>query len=1636
MAGNLDLTKYSLTFPSLPEPQLSRGNLVRWLHDRFTSERKVIVVQGPDGAGKTTLLAQFVRTYSDRCFSFFVGADIWASSSRQFLLEMCTQMQKVIGSRDGEIDDSLSDDELKQLFATFYRRAAREARKKKSPFYFVVDGLDWVTEGYGEESILDLLPTALPDGVYLLASSTPEQQILFNHEPWPIPFFSLADTEAYLRDIGLGKEEIKRVYDACEGMPGYLAQIRREVQSGLSVEEVLTNLPKKFRHLLEREWKRARIEREHVLDSLAVLAYTEMPLELAQLAQIIGAEHKDLESDLACLPMVQVGLETHGVRFVTDAHRRFVADKLADRRGRAESMLIKYCEQDVFSESALIQLPVLYRKAGHYDTLKHLVSVEYLTRTLQQRREVGLLRRNARLVADAAYEMQDWQTLFQYSLVGSILRTLSTRSAAEAEVKALLALGDYQQSLEMAYQAVLPEDRLQLLARVGSHLKQQDAPIPDGVLSDLEHMVTEIEPTGVLRERVVEIAADLFYVHPQAAMELIEKVAGTDTEGKLMDVILAVLSLRLKDEADSTEMLRSRISDRSLREFVRVNSPVVAELTPEQVLAEASEIDDTSGKLFLLRSWCNANRDNPAAIRVIHEALEIMTTSTDYSPSMRHLRQFAEPLTACEGDEVYRAVERIDLLKDTAIERPAEELIRLELLLASIEAQESLDKATIRLYQTYFDLDNISELDIRCYGLARVLLSLPKIDPTDHCLQTEVEQRLINEYRILLEGSAHHLALTRRLLGALTNYKPEMAVEFASKLNTRERRDMAYREILRVYTDREPEAIDLSFVEDVLAKISESERYDWTLVRILERFMRKDLFARVPQARRFMDKIAEMYNPRDQSYAYAYSSQMMASAGQTKAAENLVNKMVEIWSTIDQKWEQVRIGFDLVAIIAKHTPELARKLLEQTRVEQATTPLAEEMFAELYIGIIKLASRTFSDVLKGQDYITHREKLIEAIHRIPSCAVQSQLLADLALRHYLAGKKQDFEQLVKEDVLTTLESCKDAEARAQTLIEIAPCLFRYEPKLMINEVSQLSYSRKDKALGQVVTHLLSGRPPDDPVDLDSLNVQLEYVDAVRACEAIEQMNSDSAIYSYLNHLVNILIQKDPHRPEREKCSLVEKHALTIAKELKKIAESKLPDSNNIRHNGYQIAAQASIARLRASAAQRSPYRASDQWKKVAPSWQDIARTAQAVPNLADKALVMAWVGAGMYNSELNLGHKLLEEAKDCISRIPNIIDRGDRLYALAEAWKQADDKESAKIVLEEAMSILEAWTWDQTRDQITGQILELAHSLDPELATSLTSFADNPVIEYGLKQDLATLDLRHRPDKITSQGRDIEELRHILGQAAWRLLGSFCSGKGYAQRDKVVGQWVHLAADAEFDDAYKVMAWSVENSLARTKDLSSPTLSNTYHGLLNLLQLTWLIGKTLLLAEERAKHVLGKTLALPASFELLPVGSRAEAVAFLQRWLVENAGSYVKIYDPYFTTAELDILKCISPDARVDILTSWKAQKVSPGDSTIEHRYRDAWDSISDQRPPETHIHIVGVRSSGESPMHDRYIVTQNGGMQLSTSLSGLGRKDTYIRPLDADEASGVEYKIIDPLLLGSHRQYRGEQLIARTFTL
>ena len=97
------------------------------------------------------------------------------------------------------------------------------------------------------------------------------------------------------------------------------------------------------------------------------------------------------------------------------------------------------------------------------------------------------------------------------------------------------------------------------------------------------------------------------------------------------------------------------------------------------------------------------------------------------------------------------------------------------------------------------------------------------------------------------------------------------------------------------------------------------------------------------------------------------------------------------------------------------------------------------------------------------------------------------------------------------------------------------------------------------------------------------------------------------------------------------------------------------------------------------------------------------------------------------------------------------------------------------------------------------------------------------------------------------------------------------------------------------------------------------------------------------------------------------------------------------------------------PDLKVHIITSKKRQETDRKNRALELNvaYSEYWrQNFSDQNPPDTEIVIVGDASQ-DLPVHDRWMLSGNGGIRLGTSFNQIGYgKDSEISTL-----TPVEYE-------------------------
>lgn len=1636
------LTQYCAHFPISPEQEIPRDSILRNIYSMFNREKTVILIDGPESSGKTVLLAQFARYYDGKCISYFLQDNYYSKSLASFFLELCLQMKQIpaIAKKfSAEISLDLQEQQLMQLFYRMYRELVSYVRNSDdTPYFFIIDGLDKLFDKQAEDNILPYLPPSDPSGVYLLLSSKGGRDRFSNIKPEVVPIqsFSLGETLEFFSPL-LEKEQAKLIYEATQGMPGYLADIYRKIKNkSENLDNVLGNLPNTFRKFIEKEWEELK-SKEHFIDMLALIVYSPESLNINNICEVLKIEKLQAEEVLNGINFIES--INSGIIEINNSYKNFLIEKLIPYRDQTTQALISYYEKKQINDSALF-LPDLYRQADNYESLVKLINVENLTTTLGNQRSSYLVRRNIRSLSEMAYSRNDHQRLFWGALTESLFtKLISTPPAIETQIHALLAQENYDQAIKLSYSCFLPEDRLMLFSKIGTEMIKKDHPVPIELIKSIEESVelidNTVELTEALADKLLDICADLIAIQTNLALTLIEKIAesrgNSNHKNKLMDLLLTNVLIKAGPDDTTAEKIKAQISNESLNDFARAASSVLEKLSVEEVYKRIAQIQDVSAKVYLLQSWCNTNKNSPNLCEVIRFALDLMNNSQDYSPTQLQLRQLAQCLLHNidnhETDKLQALVEQFDIYKDTIIKHPIDENARLELILAQLLKRWSPNEATERYYSVYFSIDSIMDIDSRCFVIVRLLLTLKELAPDDKKLEREFVRELDMYFETLLNSSADHLEITKKIISAITIYNYELAAKFAGKLNTVRRRDYAFGEILKQYTSSKIDKYSINFIYETLDKIETVVYREWVFIRILKRFTRYNTNEHYSNKLRYLGRIQSITHSMGKTFALAYFISWIYKDNSDKSIQ-LFDTLKSTFQSIDCLWEQVRTGFEISSILAAANRELASKMYFITNQQKDSSVFADERITEMYIETCKLIIRMVPDVLLRKDYRDKVYYCVKAIEQIPSTLNRSILLSSLALKCLSYGKKDIFNELSKI-VLHEFEICKDEVTTHQMVIDTAPMLYEVERNIFFEKLSFLPDYLKDHAIDELLKYLFSKRMPIDPIDISNYPTRIDYTETLKIVEIIEYLSTDARIYSYIEKLVDSVTER---RDKKYKTNFNERQVLSIVERLSRLINTKLPDPKNIRHDGYKIACRASLTRFKESLRTANAYRANSRWNAMNLDWSSLKNEIGIVPNVADRIYLQATVASESFLFDKDFSESLIGHAEQNLIKITNSIDRADRFQMVAKSYNKMSNSKSAKFLLEEAVKQSNALQNHETRDQMLGGVVELAHSIDPNFASGLANNIDSPMFIAKTREKILTLNLKNDPSRLDITRK--HEYIPVISSACGKILNSLYSGRAIAQHENVISKWMYCCLGYDFETAYNIALWFVENSiLSRTASLYSSKLEAMYTETLSLLDM---ISKMSSISEVTATtgSINNAFLEIVApKMHTFNAGQKEFAMSFIKNWLRENTDEYIKIYDYYFSHSDLEILKHVPQNTNVQIVASMKQSELDI--NKIHENYKEQWKHICEQVPPETRIYIFAT-PSGRTPQHDRFIITDKGGIVLGTSLNGVGSRDTIINVLDFDEKTKIEKEIIDALIISPPRFIGDERLISRTFSL
>ncbi len=1641
----VDQTVICLSFPEMPERNIERDNILDTIDRILDTDIELVIVEGTDGIGKTVLMAQFAKRHAENSVSLFVRpTGRWAYDPDVLRYDICYQLEWMLYQKEVPLFEAVDDGFLRDRLI----KLRRKLRYQNETCYLVVDGLNDIDPQI-KHTILDFLPWGFQGFRFLLSG---QQELLtdgihnsIKYKTQGLPGFTPDESARYLEDSCIDRGMCQEVHRTLRGIPGNLASVRRLIKSGIDVASLLDDMPEKLPEPFEIEWQEVSEYDHDQLIILAVLSFDSNKHTIETLASLLGFETEVVKHTTGELGFLNELSPSNEVRYVSESFRRFAREKLDYLEQDVNDLVIRRLLANPEGDEALTHLPSYLKQSDRLDELVNYLSSEHISRIMGLGQSLVPVKEKASLGIEASITRRRYGDAMRFSILRSIAIQFDGTAIWQSEIEALTSLKDYDSAMALAQSAVLREERMHLLALIAKAQHDQGLTPDSNIVDQVYQEYAQLEVEKLDAEKAIEIASDLLYVASDLAIEMVEKTTSMEDSGNDLAWALVRFSLAAQNLGDRSlvtpgidDITNTRISDPITLRFLRAASLVMTETSAEETISRVERISGAEEQMFLLSQWCMKNRERSDSLDVVEYALNLSITATQYSPNATIYRQLSAPIPHSDGiTTIKRIIRTLDAQKSN-IERygPTEDFARLQMTIAQAERSYDFNSAKERILEIYFFIHNIEELSIKTALVARLCATITELDPdmaleeheNMHSLFSEELETLFEE---LLDSTAFHYHTSRSIIRALAKTQTIRSSQLITKLNTEMSRDSAYLDLVESFSELPADKLDLSLMNELIQKINSKDIQDNAVL-----FIMQQLRSITPQptitfqaAAPILGRIDSIRDASDKCEACCHACAFLRQT-HSDASSGMLNHLMSVleksWRSIDPGWQKVHVGFLITTSFAEDQLDVAKHYLDETEKLRVGLPLDTHGAGNTYILSLMLAIRAYGGLLpRNLEFEKDFEQLGQLIDTIPSHGERALLWSYLAITYFLASNKDRGRAIVSDRIIPLIrtESIRDERYRCHVISLCAPALYYAHERTAHEILGQLDTKWKNLAYSRIIGSIFTQCLPSDPYNYSNITHRhIDYQNLTDLCALIECLEIDHLIYAYIKHVADIVSYRHGGaRYTREQQN-------DIANRLEQIIATKLPTTGYIAHQGYVIAARAQVSRIRRSGTQ---------------GWLDLIEEARSISNLADRALVLGTISEAMPNRESSRRKDLLLEARDLAGNIPVALDKLDRYIELASVAVKFDVSFFRETLQMAASFALDRETPDFRAAQ--KRMVDLAYQYDEGFAASLAALVDddparNQASSIAAKR-LHLLEIKkNMTETVDYTDRNIPLEENDYARAAWMTLGGLNAGRVTSIRIADTLETVRFAAGSRLDLAYPMLAWIIENAKIHYShtDQASTYLRSLFEAMISGTIFASQMAQRSSTNTVRIKQHIPRKVATDSIF--IRSGERDKAIAFLKQWLKENSSSCIKICDPFFGPGDLPILqliRTINRECTVNIVTSKKHQVKESVSQPWADTYRAYWRmEVSDQDPPQTEIIIVGTAKTGESPIHDRWLVAQGKGIRFGTSFQSFGvGKGSEISILSEESAIMLETEA-DRYIQRTEREHLGENLSYDLFTL
>lgn len=1600
----LDMYYYSDTRPCPVSNEIIRKSELSLCEKRLENDN-VLCLYGEEGVGVTTVLSQFAKMHGDCCVSYFYdGLEIIRLDSTVMEGSVVDQLYWYAYGADEAFDiQNAQQVPIPALWPAVNRKIKRTSK----PLYFVFDGFDNIPAEKKESVKRFLEKIFWNNGRYIFSGKKEKIKELIPSNTkitiseYEIINFGDADVKDYFRkaDANISDTDLEALCEITRRQ-GHRMEVvlHRYIEKG-KLRELLDSNASGTSDLYDEDFMHLFGNNDSLtIDFFAMLAYTEFTLQVPIAAAILDLTDAEYLT-LAKKHSEFVYVDANGITSLKqEGFHKYLRNKMRSCKQDVELRMLKVLQMPKYMETHSSFIPPLMKTLHMTDKLVAFLSKENVQKILVDQKSQAALNEQCEFGYEACRENPEkyTATLFRFALTKSMSREIEKNELWDNELEALLATGHSEQALAFSQNVYLSEERLKAFLLIARR-KELLSPSDYDVLKDNIHQLVSTIQFEKIPDKAIELAKLLLPIDYESAIAIVDKVAKANKQTVNADRVYTLMSLMSNKTDGETgnvtnfDMVSAKIEDDELRTFTHAAKNLFADVSVEHFLEELAKLPSNSRKLHLLQIWLPEHENKEHIGKAILEAIQLIVAVSDTDmPKAKILNSVCHGMAKMTNEEMTKAMTYVESITDT-IKYPTFDYVDAELTIIEATKDKLPEKSKSLLEDLYLYILDLEDESVRVSCLSKLLGRFDYLgkktetEKTLGCSTGNIRREIIEGIHHLLQETAYHLKVVEEPIKALVCDYPTMIDELIEQMNTSARKMRAYSLAASQYLlKQEEEKVKLDYFFGLIDKTDDTYDNRENPLELLSRMLyyaeKIDHEAFLPVIKKNFHYFEELERPSRKVVIFMrVYLWMVKHFPEDTFVNNIKNKVLEVWESIEMLKARIECGFFLAKNFAKVSSNDAEEILKKCNQMKAECFLASSSCVTAYDIAMELYSRSMGLLIRyGMCDDSILSQFADDIDAQLSPGERATIWSNIALEYYLANDIQQFNTLcskyfpAKYDVYSMIDQ--------KCLVwGIAPAMFYYSRDTLYATLGHYDEQFMNDCLKHVVEFIFCKEGFLSGISAEYRAYPLEYKDYQDLIAILEHSTDDEIFYQVVNVVGKSLREGKP----KHKLSTEQKN--TVVKEMERIVAEKLPTPNGIQHEGYKIAC---LAALRHSVSEFS--------SKDNPVWMDEIKK---VNNKADKAFLYLQIAP--YFQRKTDKESFFRKGIDMAESISSTYDKVNRLDMSINECVDNNLGDLVKPMAETAMRSLRT---NGTLDDYK-RLVDMVYQHKPELAEDMVNNLDNDPARVQYKKRLLNhissakrLKQAHEKlDTIDNLKRN-EQVKFFSKQ-----LDNLVGGKGQVlDVDRIFGLSIKHVYDNNIDNAKYAIIYIMEDVFRKYKQSkqNKDLLLNIHSALRHNLKLVLSLAAD---TKERIDRVESLIQTRPVTDDgYIQIGEEERAKAYILNWYQSYGYNTLTIIDPYFKPQDLTILKqlCdLNNDLEIRILTH--RQKYQNID------YPTYWHSVSSGVTNTIRINFVWYEdNSKDGPLHDRYWVCsdeENDEQQGITlcSIDSLGKKESSIVEID-----------------------------------